>query len=167
MTENKFLKTKSNLAWISVVVIFIGAIIYVPLLGVSENKKQIVYQRIPVPVYVSIKPSNYEQVSDVDKNQNEKENIPEVQKPFITKELKLGDIDPEVKILQKYLNDKGFLVAESGPGSPGQETDRFGAGTKDALIRFQEANREILLKPFGLERGTGFVGELTRNLINS
>lgn len=52
--------------------------------------------------------------------------------------------DPEVKALQKFLNAKGFTVAEVGPGSKGNETDVFGPKTRDAVIRFQEANDIIL-----------------------
>jgi hypothetical protein len=65
------------------------------------------------------------------------------------------------------LNKRGFIVAESGNGSPGQESDLFGPGTAKALKKFQEAYAEILLKPYGLKEGTGYLGEITRNFINS
>lgn len=84
-----------------------------------------------------------------------------------TKTLSLGDNDPEVKLLQEYLNENGFKIATTGPGSPGHETTLFGKGTKDALIKFQEAYSEILLKPNGLSHGTGTFGKATRDFINS
>ncbi len=61
-----------------------------------------------------------------------------------TQNLKLGSVHDEVKALQKFLNAKGFTVAEVGPGSKGNETDVFGPKTRDAVIRFQEANDIIL-----------------------
>ena len=64
-----------------------------------------------------------------------------------TKQFRSGQIAPEIKQLQKYLNSHGFLVAKSGLGSKGRETTKFGAGTRLALIRFQKANK---LKPSGI-----------------
>jgi peptidoglycan hydrolase-like protein with peptidoglycan-binding domain len=48
-------------------------------------------------------------------------------------------------------------VARSGPGSPGNETDFFGAKTFQALKKFQQAH--------GLP-GTGYLGPLTRTVIS-
>lgn len=64
--------------------------------------------------------------------------------------------DPEVKALQKFLNAKGFTVAEVGPGSKGNETDVFGPKTRAAVIRFQEAN-DIILQRVEIfdNKGTG------------
>ncbi len=163
MKDKSFSKTKFNIAWVSVVTIFIGAVVYVPVLKFSEKENEVVYYRVQVPALNTgdsnsvIKPEDF----------GEKKIVIEKQKDLLTKDLKLGDEDVEVKLLQQYLNGRGFLVAESGPGSLGQETTRFGAGTEDALIRFQEANADIILKPFGLKEGTGVVGEMTRKLINS
>lgn len=80
-------------------------------------------------------------------------------KPTIkfTKNLKIGMIDKEVKLLQEYLNNNGYLVAKSGPGSKGKETTKFGAGTRNALIRFQKAKN---IKP-----AVGYFGPTTRDLI--
>lgn len=163
MKDKSFSKTKFNIAWVSVVTIFVGAVVYVPALKFSE-KKEVVYYKIPVMVTnISESPEG----TMVPTTSGEKPIVIEKHKDLITKDLKLGDEDPEVKLLQQYLNNRGFLVAESGPGSLGQETIRFGAGTEDALIRFQEANADIILKPFGLKEGTGVAGEMTRKLINS
>jgi peptidoglycan hydrolase-like protein with peptidoglycan-binding domain len=84
-----------------------------------------------------------------------------------TRDLKVGDRGADVKRLQQYLNQRGFLVATSGNGSLGHETELFGPGTAAALKKFQEKYAEILLKPYGLTEGTGFFGEATRNFISS
>ncbi|USN52944.1 MAG: peptidoglycan-binding protein [Candidatus Nomurabacteria bacterium] len=44
------------------------------------------------------------------------------------------------KSYKKYLNSQGFILVTTGPGSPGQETQKFGAATRNALIRYQEQN---------------------------
>lgn len=164
MKDKSFSKTKFNIAWVSVTTIFIGTVIYVPLLKFSQEKKEVVYYQVPVETPQTFGlPENTNGAASFE----EKKIVIEKHKDIITKDLKLGDEDPEVKLLQQYLNGRGFLVAESGPGSLGQETIRFGAGTEDALIRFQEANADIILKPFGLKQGTGVAGEMTRKLINS
>lgn len=54
-----------------------------------------------------------------------------------TKNLKTGTNNDDVRQLQIYLNQKGFVIALTGPGSPGKETTMFGAGTKAALKRLQ------------------------------
>lgn len=162
MKSKSLSKTKFNIAWVSVVTIFIGAIVYVPILNFSEKEKEIVYYK--VPVYVNLTPVNETSASEVLEVKEEPVKRANI---LITKNLKIGDDDAEVKLLQEFLNSRGFLVAESGPGSIGQETTRFGRGTQEALIKFQEFNSELILKPFGLTQGTGVVGEMTRKLINS
>ncbi len=165
MKNKSFSKTKFNIAWASIVTIFIGAVVYVPALKFSQKEKEVVYYR--VPVFVNMTPSTENGGQPTNSESEKEEPLIKVSNSRITKDLKLGDVDEEVKLLQEYLNGRGFLVAESGPGSPGQETTRFGAGTRDALIKFQEANAELILKPFGLKEGTGVVGKMTRDLINS
>jgi hypothetical protein len=66
---------------------------------------------------------------------------------------RLWDNAPDIRSLQQFLNTHGFLVASSGPGSPGAETTLFGLRTYRALVRFQVAE--------GLP-ATGFLGPLTR-----
>lgn len=75
--------------------------------------------------------------------------------------LKVGMRGEDVLNLQIFLNSQGFLVAKSGPGSPGNETQYFGPATRRALIRFQEAYGKDILVPAGLAAGTGFFGPLT------
>jgi hypothetical protein len=75
------------------------------------------------------------------------------------RDLWLGVNHPEVKLLQQWLNTKGFKVALSGPGSPGQETEMFGRLTKAALIRFQLA--------YGINPPVGYFGPITRGVIQN
>lgn len=72
----------------------------------------------------------------------------------ITENLTVNTTDPQVKLLQQFLNTHGFPIALTGPGSPGNETDYFGQATKDALIKFQKAN--------SISPANGIVGALTR-----
>lgn len=75
-----------------------------------------------------------------------------------TRDLYLGRVGEDVKQLQIYLNNNGFKLADSGDGSNGSETDFFGQLTKQALIKFQKANK--------IEPAYGFFGPVTRALIN-
>lgn len=58
---------------------------------------------------------------------------------IFSKPLKLGVQDQDVQRLQKFLNDRGFIITETGAGSPGKETVKFGSLTKKAVIQFQKA----------------------------
>ena len=167
MKDINFSKTKFNIAWASVLVIFIGTVLYVPIAYFSDQKEKVIYYRVPAPNIQINQIQDDTSFSDTEDSSDFKPLVIEEPKLLVTKELRLGDVDPEVKELQKFLNNRGFLVAESGPGSSGQETERFGAGTHDAVIRFQEAHKDLLLDPFGLKAGTGIVGDLTRKFIKS
>ncbi len=61
-------------------------------------------------------------------------------KLIFTRDIKSGATGDDVKELQKYLNSKGFIITEKGPGAPGNETTKFGRLTYNALIKFQKAN---------------------------
>ncbi len=81
-----------------------------------------------------------------------------------TRTLKVGMSGYDVKALQVVMNrDPETRVADRGAGSPGNETSYFGLATKRAVVRFQEKYREEILNPFGLNVGTGVVGQKTRN----
>jgi hypothetical protein len=75
--------------------------------------------------------------------------------------LSLGMEHPQVLTLQKILNTNGFVLANDGPGSPGNETNRYGALTRDAVRRFQCAQK-IVCEGDEHSSGYGFVGARTR-----
>jgi hypothetical protein len=77
----------------------------------------------------------------------------------LTKDLKLGITDPDILVLQKFLNKNGFIIATVGNGSIGRETNYFGSLTRQALIRFQLANN--------IQPAIGFCGPITRAKINA
>ena len=58
----------------------------------------------------------------------------------ITKTLKLKMTHNDVKLLQKYLNNHGYVVSTTGAGSLNNESNYFGAKTKQAVMKFQKAN---------------------------
>lgn len=59
--------------------------------------------------------------------------------PYIfTHQLSVGSNSIDVKILQEILNsDRRTRIADTGPGSPGQESFYFGIGTREALKHLQ------------------------------
>ena len=76
-----------------------------------------------------------------------------------TQRLEIGMGGDDVKRLQIFLNDNGFKISDSGPGSPGKETNIFGALTKKALIKFQKA--------YKIDPALGSFGSSTIEFINS
>ena len=83
-----------------------------------------------------------------------------------SRNLKVGMRGEDVRQLQKFLNENGFVIASAGDGSKGRETDYFGNLTKTAVIRFQETHTGDILTPVGLTRGSGYFGPSTRNKIH-
>lgn len=73
--------------------------------------------------------------------------------------LSAGSSGSDVKALQQFLNTHGYTVATSGAGSSGNETSVFGALTRAALIRYQQAK--------GITPAVGFFGPITRAAINA
>lgn len=79
----------------------------------------------------------------------------------LTMNLSLGMEHPQVLLLQKTLNEKGYVIATDGSGSPGNETQKFGLLTRAAVKKFQCAQMHMC---DGDEHtnGYGFVGVKTR-----
>ena len=75
-------------------------------------------------------------------------------------DLKVDSQGTEVKELQKCLAKDPEVYPE------GEITSYFGNKTKAAVIKFQEKYREEILKPYGLETGTGRVLKSTRAKLN-
>jgi hypothetical protein len=73
--------------------------------------------------------------------------------------LTVGSLGSEVKALQELLNTSGYTVAISGAGSLGNETTKFGAATRAALVKYQQAK--------GITPASGYFGPLTRAAINA
>jgi peptidoglycan hydrolase-like protein with peptidoglycan-binding domain len=74
---------------------------------------------------------------------------------LLNRDLSAGMKGDEVKNLQIFLNNNGFVVASTGAGSKGFETAYFGNATKEAVKKFQQANN---ISPV-----SGYVGPLTRS----
>jgi hypothetical protein len=72
--------------------------------------------------------------------------------------LQFGMNNSDVRRLQIFLNARGFVIAASGAGSPGNETTYFGSATRAALARFQAANR--------ISPAVGYFGPTTRAFVN-
>ncbi len=76
-----------------------------------------------------------------------------------TRNLSVGATGEDVRELQRFLNGKGFLIAVSGAGSPGNETTRFGVLTKKALAKYQAS---VHISP-----AIGYFGPVTREYFNN
>ncbi len=76
--------------------------------------------------------------------------------------------DVDVKYLQIILNaDPETKVADTGPGSPGEENYIYDNATKQAVKSFQRKYAEEVLYPAGLILSTGIVDDYTRDKLNS
>jgi hypothetical protein len=76
--------------------------------------------------------------------------------------LKKGMKGEDVKCLQEILKSEGPEIYPEG-----LVTGYFGPLTFKALIKFQEKYSKEILEPWGLQKGTGFVGFLTLKKLNS
>lgn len=82
----------------------------------------------------------------------------------IAANLKVGSTGTQVYVLQKILNsDASTEIAKSGIGSPGSETEYFGAGTKAAVEAFQLKYSIATAK----NPAFGTVGPATRAKLNA
>jgi hypothetical protein len=67
----------------------------------------------------------------------------------------------EVICLQQFLKNQGIDIYPEG-----LVTGNFLTLTNNAVIKFQEKYIDEILKPLGLNKGTGYVGEMTKKKIN-
>ncbi|MDB5244150.1 MAG: hypothetical protein JWN18_20 [Parcubacteria group bacterium] len=125
-----------------------GAVVCSTGLVWSSSSLKCVPTQVPVPITPTIPPSTT--------------SIPPTAIPshysFLINH-RIGETGEDIRILQKFFNIHGFILAISGPGSPGNETTTFGALTKAALINFQKSN--------DIAPAVGYFGPLTRGFINS
>ena len=84
--------------------------------------------------------------------------LPPSSSPFV-RDLSVGMVGEDVRMLQKYLNKHGFSVATRGLGAPGNESDTFGPRTRDAVKLLQTARKIV--------PANGYVGVTTRRSILS
>lgn len=78
--------------------------------------------------------------------------------------LKYGDSGSEVEALHIALGKEGFPVRDIEEN--GQGNHFFGEITASMVSGFQQKYAEEILKPLGLQYGTGFVGKATRAKLN-
>ena len=89
--------------------------------------------------------------------------------------LTIGSTGKDVYQLQMFLNEVSrlnnnnpkTLVAQSGAGSPGNESSYYGPATARAVSGFQEMYAAQILTPLGLSKGTGGFYTSTRNQANN
>lgn len=169
MIEKKdYHRVKYNICIVSVLVILIGTIIYPVVLKNASDIREVRLAEHLKKMELEAKSQPVIILTNDLPGEVQEDPKPEVDSKFVfERNLRVGDTGEDVLELQKFLNQRGFLVASSGLGSPGNETDLFGRGTKDALARFQEANSKELLEPYGLIYGTGYFGDTTREFINN
>jgi len=76
--------------------------------------------------------------------------------------ISFGSSGEQVSCLQDFLKNQGQDIYPEG-----LVTGYFGSLTRQAVIRFQEKYASEILVPVDLANGTGYVGQMTRNKINS
>lgn len=93
-------------------------------------------------------------ISSIPTNPTPTPNSPTPSTTTIARDLTLNSVGEDVRVLQKFLNARGYTVATVGAGSLGSETTFFGPATRAAVIRFQLAQ--------SISPAAGYVGPLTR-----
>lgn len=78
--------------------------------------------------------------------------------------LSMGMEHESVRALQKMLNGAGYTIADSGPGSIGNETIKFGVLTRAAVRKFQ-CEKIAVCDGDEYSTGYGFVGSRTRSTL--
>ena len=104
--------------------------------------------------YVNNMIQTHPELKDIFTNLNVESSAPEFKKV-----LRYGMTDSDVKKLQVFLNTHGYLIAQKGSGSLGNESTYFGLGTQKTLSKFQSDHS---IKP-----ATGVFTLETISLVNS
>ncbi len=87
-------------------------------------------------------------------------NNEEITSPDIpVRDLEVGMVGEDVRMLQKILNSQGYILTDTGEGSVGNETTYFGELTKNALQKYQEENN--------ITPSSGYFGPITRSYMKS
>ena len=107
--------------------------------------------------------NNNEDTDDADEDTTEEDtssvsNTATVATPTFTTSLSNGSEGQSVRELQTLLNNINFTLAETGAGSPGNETNYYGQLTTNAVTRFQET--------FGVTSADGTLNQQTRDWLN-
>jgi len=138
----------------------------------TDNYPQFVVQEIEEPEEPVVSRHHSRVIGSI--SGSIKQSQPEKQTPVITSQsttqtqtpsitlgsiriLKLNMTGLDVKELQVWLNNHGYQISLTGPGSKGNETNFFGSKTKQAVIAFQKVSG---LTPDGV------VGPLTIKKMN-
>lgn len=130
----------------------------VPQNIVRSNPTQIVPSTTPQVVVPTSTPEIIPEIVPAPAPVSEVVPAPAVCVKFIfTQDLRLGSTGDDVKKLQQYLNDQGFVLAQTGPGSKGNETKYFGSLTQVALINFQKSKN--------ITEELGVLNQKTRELL--
>lgn len=90
--------------------------------------------------------------------------VPQNPSALLTKDLHLGVNNAEVLVLQQILNRNGFPIADSGPGSPGNETTSYGIRTRNAVRLFQCKKLNVCSGDESTT-GYGFFNQSTRSAL--
>lgn len=104
-----------------------------------------------------------QEISDERNEQEQTQCVPGVAQSelALTRSLFAGVRGDDVLRLQKFLNANGFVVSQTGGGSPGNETTFYGAKTRSAVQAFQCAQNVVCSGTPGTT-GYGVVGPKTR-----
>ncbi len=87
------------------------------------------------------------------------ETTPSIPAESFERDLGVGSTGLDVKRLQKWLNQNGYTVATTGPGSLGNESEYYGELTRQAVARYQSAK--------DISPAVGYFGPKTRGVLNA